>query len=411
MEEIEMKTGKTEGEKKSERERRALAIVAGLAKITFVSYKVFITLMAVITIPLLILLLADFFGFMVYAKYYSIGMYAALIITFIILCKTSKPAKVNDNPYRKYVGFSGWLDSRVDRLIAWFGTLKYFSSPLCMVEDPSSYKIKGHEIRALIEYGSKYKLEPGDILLRGYDGYVDGELIKLSGGAQGKSKYFSHAAIYMGEVTNKVDKDDQKPIAARRLKVLGENGKWRDATDGEKESVRSNTEYFQTGKQMVIHAMAKGVFVEDILTFLRCDYIAVLRLNEMIKLDKDAFDNTELVSLKGSDAAELIRDKLKNGQEIYRSEIVELVCDSALGRIGSCYDFQFTDSKTFNRFSCSEFAYYCYKSIHGYLGLHPTEHGFMRSLFVRKTITPGDIYAAAVNKNKLRVVWQSSGIA
>lgn len=34
------------------------------------------------------------------------------------------------------------------------------------------------------------------------------------------------------------------------------------------------------GAQMVIRAMAEGVFMEDILTFSRCDRLVVLRLPE-----------------------------------------------------------------------------------------------------------------------------------
>lgn len=91
---------------------------------------------------------------------------------------------------------------------------------------PESYKIKGEIMRQLLQI-----CKPGDILLRGYDDYLDGLLI-------GK---WSH----VGMVLNETD---------------------------------------------VIHSMAEGVFTEDILNFFRTDRICVLRANlseEQIKVVLD----------------------------------------------------------------------------------------------------------------------------
>lgn len=383
---------------KNKLEQLSLVIVAGVTKLIFMVYKVFAPLLAV---TLLLGIIFLYYEIVVWNKWYALALLIVLIL-FI----NHKTNKGKDNPHRKYSGISGWFDARIDRFIEWIGTLKYFKFPICLVEDPGSYKIKGYEIRKLIDDTSPDRLQPGDILLRGYDGYLDGLFIRWSGNAQGRGKYFSHAALYLGELAEEKD----KPIAARRLQVADETGRWRSATLGEMDVIRNDPEYFQPGKQMVIHAMSRGIFVEDILTFLRCDYLAVLRLKEKISVRKGDFDDKELVSLSGSAKAEAIRARLKEAKEVGREEIIELVHDSALGKIGACYDFQFNDIKKAYRFSCSEFVYYCYKSIHGYLGLHPKEHGFMGRVFIRESITPGDIYDAAEKSGKFDISWASGSL-
>lgn len=297
------------------------------------------------------------------------------------------------------VGTGGWVARLSDRFIAWIGTLKFFTSPLCLVEDPGSYKIKGTDIRKLMD-GDTALLQPGDILLRGYDGYVDGELIRRTGGAQGSGKYFSHAALYVGPLDDKQD----KAIAARRLQVQDSDGGWREANDGEKDKVRNDAAYFQPGKQMVIHSMSKGVHVEDILTFVRCDYLVVLRLPEQIRLSAEELMNPPLVLLSGD--ALSIDMRLERGEAVQRSEVVAAARDSALGRIGSGYDFQFDNCRTFHRFSCSEFVYYCYKSVHRYIGLRPRKHAFA-GLFARTTVSPTDVYEAADPGSRLKIIWKN----
>ncbi|HEX8963169.1 MAG TPA: hypothetical protein VF801_09205, partial [Rhodocyclaceae bacterium] len=286
-----------------------------------------------------------------------------------------------------------------DRFIAWLGTIKFFSSPLCLVEDPGSYRIKGTDLRALVD-GDDPLLKPGDILLRGYDGYLDGELIRRTGGASGAGRFLSHAALYVGPL----DDGRDKAVAARRLKVMDADGRWREASDAEKERVRNDPGYYQPGRQMVIHSMAKGVHVEDILTFLRCDYLVVLRLPERIALSGGEMRNRPLVEL--NNAALSIDERLTRGDSVTREEIVAAARDSALGRIGTGYDFLFDSCRSFHKFSCSEFVYYCYKSVHRYIGLEPREHSFA-GFFRRVTISPADVYAACDPERKLARVWDN----
>jgi len=379
-------------------ENLLMAVVGLIFKIIFIVYRAIAMLAMVGAVVYFIVVLWLYRS----PEFHGYWWYPLPVLVLGLLLAICRPRRKTDNPYRKYPGWTGPIDKCADAFIAWIGTLKYFISPVSLVEDPGSYRIKGSEIRELIDGG----LQPGDILLRGYDGYLDGIMIGLTGGGKGLGKYFSHAAVYLGELN---DKEDKK-IAARRLQTQDASGKWIKATDEEKEKIRNNPDYYQAGRQMVVHAMTRGVFVEDILTFTRCDYLIVLRLHDQFKLsEKGLRENKRLID-KLPDDAEAIQEQLMKGKSVSRSEVIKIARLSALGKIGSCYDFQFNDIKTANRFSCSEFAYYCYKSIHCYLGLQPKKHAFLNIFFKRKTITPADIYDAAVSKGKLEVAWKSRSL-
>jgi hypothetical protein len=382
----------------------ALVVVSIGARLVFGVYRILVTaLVAAFAVLPLYLLLAWLWPQSTDSEaawqYWEWG-YAAL--TLLLLCLSYRRHPGKDNPYRRYVGLAGWLNKLVDRFIAWIGTLKYFTAPLSLVEDPGSYKIRGEEIRTLIDGG----LQPGDILLRGYDGYLDGLMIGVSGGGQGLARHFSHAALYVGDLNDSSDKE----IVARRLKVMDEQGQWLDAAPSEKDAVRNDAGYYSPGRQRVVHSMGKGVFVEDILTFLRCDYLIVLRLPDRIQLDADDMERDHSLIHELPPDAEAIRSKLMQGQEIAKGEVLDAVHRTALGKIGSCYDFQFNDGKKHNRFSCSEYVYYCYKSIHCYLGLQLKKRAFLGVFFPRVTITPGDIYETAVRRGKLQVAWMSRSL-
>ena len=325
--------------------------------------------------------------------------------------------KANPNPMRGYFGTDAEANRKIDRFIRALGKIKIYP-PFIFIEEPQGYKISGRDMRELME-----TLQPGDILLRGYDGYLDGELIRMSGaGAEGVSSYMSHAAFYLGELG-----EAQKSIAARRLRQITPEGKWIPASQESIEDVRNDPEYVQLGRQMVIHSMAKGVFTEDLLTFLRCDYLIVLRLPELIKLtaeqqakvlsDPDFKAYRELLKQRellsedgtGADATRILKDLEELG-EVQRDTVIAAARESALGKIGSCYDFQFSELESGNMFSCSEFVYYCYKSIHEALGIHPKEHAFMGKLFPRVTLTPADLYDIAKLNGGLEVAYLSPSL-
>jgi hypothetical protein len=367
-----------------------LVVVAILVKLVFLIYKL-------LSWPLVFLAL-----FVVgWLAYLSANRFAEAALLLAALAAASAYALYHyaEGTLPSSVGAGGWASRTSDRFIAWLGTIKFFSSPLCLVEDPGSYRIKGPDIRALID-GDHPLLQPGDILLRGYDGYLDGELIRRTGGASGPGRYLSHAALYVGPVDDRRDKE----IAARRLQVMDADGKWRPATPPEMDRVRDDPGYFQAGKQMVLHSMAKGVHAEDILTFLRCDYLVVLRLPDEIGLAQPEASSPPLVPLQNE--ALSIDERLQRGDRVARDEIFAAARDSALGRLGTGYDFLFDSCRSFHKFSCSEFVYYCYKSVHRYVGLEPKAHSFA-GLFKRTTISPADVYAACDPGGKLQLVWSN----
>jgi len=100
------------------------------------------------------------------------------------------------------------------KVVGWFGDIKVFPYPMFIMFGHSAYKMKGHNIRDLIE-----NIEAGDILLRRFDHYLSGLMIP---------GYWTHSALYVGD-------------------------------------------------NQIIHILGDGIIKEDILTFTRCDDICVLR--------------------------------------------------------------------------------------------------------------------------------------
>ena len=96
------------------------------------------------------------------------------------------------------------------------GNVKVFKWPFFIVYDPSSFSVSGEYILEILRH-----LKPGDILLRGYDMYLDSYFI------QAKRSY-SHAGIYIGN-------------------------------------------------NQVIHAVAPNVSICNIIDFCECDRIAIVR--------------------------------------------------------------------------------------------------------------------------------------
>jgi hypothetical protein len=283
--------------------------------------------------------------------------------------------------------------------MSWFGTLRWYwntvPGPMAkvglpsgyLVENPMNYRLNAKDMRAILD-----KLQPGDILLRAYDGYLDGDFIRHSSVCS-KNGYrpgwFTHAALFVGPLG---DED--------RIHVPKE--------------FQQNKRFFQEGPQMVLHSMAIGVHAEDILTWFRCDYMVVLRVKSELKM-------TKIVELAkqpnkqrfGSDtASELIKNELLSGAPINSSDATQNAKLSALEKIGESYDFECAITDKFTRFSCAEFVYYCYRSIHDAIGLSPQLHAFYPlgklnrhfSIMGRNTVTPDDFYTLA-KENRLDVIW------
>lgn len=210
----------------------------------------------------------------------------------------------------------------LEAFLTFFGDIKIYPHPMFIVYDPGSYRIKGPDVREILD-----RLQPGDILLRGYDNYLDGKFI---GGT------FSHAAFYYGKVT---------------------------PADCPFEESHHRRERFLTGDQMVVHSMAEGVFMEDILTFTRCDKLAILRLPDPI--GKQTAAKIRVTSQQAgsfSTAEEEIYQTLKRGETVRRAAVILEAQKLALQHLGDEYDFGF-DFETHKSFSCTEFVYFIYRCV------------------------------------------------
>ena len=254
--------------------------------------------------------------------------------------------------------------------LSWFGTLRGFWNRRpgdmvkfrlpsgYLVENPQAYRIGGRDMQDILN-----RIQPGDILLRGFDGYVDGMMIRRASVCSEKDfrpGWFTHAALYVGELTE-ADRRHVPP------------------------AFQNDAGYFQTGSQMLVHAMARGVHCQDLLTFCRSDYLAVLRLQAgTAQLDAAA--------------------------------TVQAARQSALEKIGDGYDFNSDGGgSNFSRFSCSELVYFCLRSVHDRLQLKPRAHAIYPlspfnkrwHLMQRVTVVPDDYYTL-VYQGAMQCVWQDS---
>jgi len=171
-------------------------------------------------------------------------------------------------------------------ILKWFSHIKVYPTPMFITFGPTSYKLKGHDY-----YDVRDHIRPGDVLLRGYDNYLDGFFIP------GK---YSHAAIYVGD-------------------------------------------------ESIIHAMTPAVQYTDLVTFMRCDRLAIIRPNTNHQHCLDAVDRA--ISLVG---------------------------------VPYDYDFDFTNQGD-KRFSCSELIYKCYEDYADDIGW-----GLKKVAFGKQIFTPDD---------------------
>lgn len=179
------------------------------------------------------------------------------------------------------------------KLLDILGDIRWFGfrRPLWFAYGVKSYLLRGEHYRSVNKI-----IKPGDILVRAYDCFVDSWFI---GGR------FSHGAVYVGG-------------------------------DGEQ----------------VVHSMSQGVFVEDLINFMRADHMAIYRPP---------------------------KDMVENGVK------------SAISIVGSEYDFNF-DFNDHARFSCTEVVDYCYPGL-----LKPSKYLW------RTVIAPDDICRC----DKFVKVWDS----
>jgi len=178
-----------------------------------------------------------------------------------------------------------------DKSLNILGDIKVVKYPFWFVYDPDGFDVSGQDMRDVISI-----LQEGDILLRFYNKYLDGKFIK---------GVFSHAAYYIG-------------------------------------------------KDTIVHAVAEGVLKEDILEFLRCDGIAVMRFKKITKTD------------------------------------IRKASTTARKLIGKKYDFEFeTDD---DEFYCTEAVKEMYKHKSDELGVMMEEVKMLGGLLKRHVIIPDSFY-------------------
>lgn len=243
----------------------------------------------------------------------------------------------------------------LDRAVTILGDIKVFRWPMFVVYDPGSYRVKGPETRE-----AAAKIRPGDILVRGYSNYLDGYLIP---------GYFSHAALYVGPVPE-ADRQYVTTPAGRAV--------------------------FTPGEQMVIHALAEGVLMEDFLNFCRCDYMAVIRFPARLQARPPAVKlDTELAPGETE-----IYEKLNGGAEVGFDEAFPVVYRLALTQLGVPYDFRFAFTD-FKALSCSELVFFVTKCLTPYLGIVPQ---IKRIAWLQRVVLEPDAFFASP---RLTTAWLS----
>lgn len=239
-------------------------------------------------------------------------------------------------------------------VLAIFSHLKVFKWPLFLLWDPGSYKVKGDDMREVINL-----VRPGDLLLRGYRNYLDGYLIP---------GYFTHIGLFAGKIG-----PEHKGLVPEDAQHL-----------------------FRTGEQMVIHSTTRGVVLEDILNFCRCDYMAILRMPAQLTpkaspVYSGPFDNEE---------EKRLFEKLQAAGPLSFPDVYPLIFRVAMSKLGNAYDFQYNFSD-FKSLSCTEFVYYCLKSLEASHGITPLRQRIL--LLLKKKILAPDAFLSP----NLQFIWKS----
>ena len=253
-------------------------------------------------------------------------------------------------------------------VITVFGDILVYKFPLFLLYNPTSYRVRGEDVRECLE-----RIRPGDILVRGYDNYLDGRIIP---------GYFSHVGLYLGDITQ----DDVDTIVR-----AGEADWLPDA-----HSVRP-------GPSKVIHALAEGVLTEDVINFCRCDYMAVLRFPTTLRATAPGWTwEATGVAMEPRELA--LFQKLRDGGEVdFEKEALPLVWDAALGKLGTRYDFRF-DFERMDRLSCSELVYFATKALGPFLDVSPVNRRML--LFFQRSVIEPDAFV----RSPLEVAWTSRSV-
>lgn len=153
-----------------------------------------------------------------------------------------------------------------NKIVEIFGNIKINKYPLWVWYKPYGYKVRGEQVRQLLTV-----CKPGDVLLRGYNGYLSSQLIGE----------WSHIGLILNDT-------------------------------------------------QVIHSLSEGVIVDDILNFFRTDRIIVLRP----KLNKKELANIlkEATQYIGRDYD--FGFSLKTPNELYCTELLFKIFKKVHDKLG-----------------------------------------------------------------------------
>ncbi|TAJ76000.1 MAG: hypothetical protein EPO42_13660 [Gallionellaceae bacterium] len=250
-----------------------------------------------------------------------------------------------------------------ETFLRFFGDLKFFKgqppyfvlphllmTPFggTLLYDPRSYQIKGGDMRKAMA-----DIQPGDILVRGFDNYVDGCFIP---------GFFSHVGLYLGKV-------DADTIRQHWDTTFSDS----TVSEGDYAPLAEVLEKAVCGEQMVIHSMKDGIFMEDLLNFCRCDYMVAIRFPLSVTRSSfvaQPYSESNIIRKTFTGEEHKIAERLKNGTAVPFAETFPVIFKLALSQLGKAYDFGL-DFSSFKKMSCTEFVYYCTKSLEWCSGIHP----------------------------------------
>ena len=141
-----------------------------------------------------------------------------------------------------------------------FGKIRIYRYPMWIAYDPKGYDLTATKVRKIMRI-----IQPGDVICRRYNNFLDGYFIP------GR---FSHSGIYIGETEDTGD------------------------------------------ARVIIHAMGDGVQMIDILDFVRCDGIAILRPKCDGEMKKKALERARSYLGYTYDFNFDILDDYKNSDEV-----------------------------------------------------------------------------------------------
>jgi len=274
------------------------------------------------------------------------------------------------------------------------GNTRLSKRPLFLNYKPHSFALKARHTREVMKI-----VQPGDILVRSYNKYLDGHFIPGT---------FTHVGFYLGQVNDTY------------LKQLAKI---------------DNPLQYNRGPQMVIHTLGDKVLLEDLIDFCRCDGLAIMRFPQQLKrlapdrqiperlkayfanpaqpvvatdVEQEAEDDEENPKKKKKSAKKKappaatepvvvntafvkaekdIAEHLAKGGTLEFAKAFKVLYCVALGELGMPFQFNFGFDDC-EALACTEFLYFITKSLSWNYGIEPQPRRvFLKQLSV---IEPDD---------------------